>query len=80
MGRSISTSTSTNVGLKLNPYFRQILKHFFKTILVTSEHLLTQPEVESNKTLSFSRKKYKTGPLTLNNFSLLSRNLMKKEL
>ena len=80
MGESVSTSISTNIRDRWHHYPGLILKFFFEKILVIPKFSLTQFGVESNLTLSFSRKRYKTRSLILNTFNLFSKNLMKREL
>lgn len=50
-----------------------------KRILVTLELLLSLLRLKSNITLSFSKKKCKTKPLTLNTFNPFFMNLKKKK-
>ena len=77
---SVSAGTSTNIGIRYDFYPGLISRLFFKSILVTFEFLSIQPGVESNATLSLSRKRYRTGLLTLNTSNLFSKNSMKRKL
>ena len=79
MSRSVSISTSMNMRIKLNHYYRLSSRFFFQKILATLELLLTQSGVGSNKTLSFSSKKCKIELLILNTSNLSSNNLIKRE-
>ena len=80
IGGSVSAGTSTNIGVRYNPYLGSISRLFFERISMTLKFLLTRPRAESNVTLSFSRKRYKIGLLTLNTSNPFSMNSMRREL
>ena len=80
MAGSVFIGTSINIGVRYDFYPGSILRFFFERISVTPELLLTRPGVESNVTLSFRRKRCRTGLLTLNTSNPFSKNSMRREL
>ena len=80
VGGSVLAGTSRNVRNKSDSYFWLISRLFFKRISVTPKLSSIRPGAESNVTLSFSRKRGRTGPLTLNTSNLLSKNSIRREL